>query len=99
VRHEGKVQGEAGRVVESRLRRDGVESGLWPDFSSRMAPMLLPIHPMRPFFGILLISTKLLDMIILPQPMLNHLIFLNFAKNQRKRLSINNLQQICPVSN
>jgi hypothetical protein len=54
---------------------------------------------MRPFIGILSISTKPVDIILSPQPRLNRLFFLIFEKIIRKCLSINHLQQKYPVSN
>jgi hypothetical protein len=71
VRHEGAVMGLAGRVAESRLCRNGVESKpSGPIFRAgelRRHTPFFPFFPFIPSFAWLLYSTKSMDIVILPQ--------------------------------
>ena len=84
---------------------NGVNGGIFPLFSlfapvdsSHCGMALHPIHPMRPFFGILSISTKPVDIVMFQNHFFLRLLRL-FAAIQRKCLSMSNLQQIMAISN
>jgi hypothetical protein len=94
-----------GRIADFRLRiadlitgGNGGNGGIFSLFSlfspvdsPHCGMALHPIHPMRPFFGILSISTKPLDIVMFQKPLFLRLLRL-FAAIQRKCLSMNYLQ-------